>query len=733
MSSCRHAPFTGARLLLSVFATFVAGVLLPAYGMGADATAASSTSTSTSTSDVPKLEEIVVTAQRRAESLQNVPIAVEAISGANALARGVFDTSSLNDVVGSLSVTSLGPQNLIYLRGVGGNLAGPNSETSVATYVDGVYIYAGDQNQFPLNAIDRVEVLKGPQGTLFGRNATGGLIQFITKDPTPDPHAEVSAGYGNYATTTESLYATSGLTDSLAANVAIYAKNQANGWGHALTTGEQIYSENDLDIRTKLLFTPNDRTRITATFSYANQRSTMWNPQDIPGIVGVDGLVPIVGRFNSQSNSPTYFTSVDYFGSLRIDYDLGFARIVSTSAYDKVYPVLVTDADYTALNLVAVPTSNQYAQNAQQEIQLIGNPTPRLTWMAGANFFWAQAGFYPITEEGLALEPLPSVSLFAEQITRAGALFGQTTLTILPDTNLTTGLRYTYESITRPTGTEETGDTLLTTLGHEHTSYSDPTWRLSLDHKFTDVIMAYVSYNRGIKSGGYNLLASALVPSYQPEKLNAYEVGLKTEWLDHRLRFNAASFLYKYSNMQVQEVELGGNETLNAAAATLYGVDTDFAASITSNLTVDGSLSYLHGRYTKYPNAQGYTASPSQGGSFTFDADGRTTLFSPTSSGNIGTTYTLPSVVGDFRGNVTVTYQEKIYTSADNRLQIPGYALLNGSIAWSPRNNSAWEVRLWTKNLTNKLSYNSRDESATGDFQVFAPPRTYGISVTSKY
>lgn len=722
-----------ASLLLSVAAAMVAGSLQAAYALSAETGADSSTSTATAGSDVSKLEEITVTAQRRTERQQDVPIAVEAISGADALARGVLDTSSLNGVVGSLSVTSLGPQNLVYLRGVGGNLAGANSETSVATYIDGVYIYAGDQNQFPLNAIDRVEVLKGPQGTLFGRNATGGLIQIITKDPTFDTHAELSAGYGNYATTTESLYATSGLTDTLAANVAIYAKNQGAGWGHDVTTGARTYYEDDFDIRAKLLFVPNDRTKITGTFSYGSQRSAMWNPQDIPGVVGVDGVVPAIGRFNTQSNSPTYFSTVDYFGSLRIDYDLGFARIVSTSAYDKVYPVLVTDADYTALNLVGVPASNQYAQNGQQEIQLVGNQTSRLTWMLGGNFFWAQAGFYPITEEGLALAPLPNISLFAEQITRAEALFGQTTLALVSNTNLTAGFRYTYETITRPAGTEQVGDTVVGTLGHEHSSYGDPTWRLALDHKFTDDIMSYVSYNRGIKSGGYNLLASADVPSYKPEKLNAYEVGLKTEWLDHRLRLNAAGFLYKYSNMQVQEVELGGNETLNAAAATIYGVDTDFAASVTSNLTIEGSLSYLHGRYTKYPNAQGYTASPLQGGSFTFDADGRTTLFSPASSGNVGFTYTIPSVVGEFKSNATVTYQERIYTSADNRLQIPGYALLNGSVAWSPHNNPAWEVRAWTKNLTNKLYFSSRDESATGDFQVYAPPRTFGISVTAKY
>ena len=345
----------------------------------------------------------------------------------------------------------------------------------------------------------------------------------------------------------------------------------------------------------------------------------------------------------------------------------------------------------------------------------------------------AQAGYYPIYEEGLALAPLPSVALYAEQITRTESVFGQADWTLLPGTDLTTGFRYTHEGLTRPTGTTTTEGTVLSTLGHESTTYNTPTWRLALNHDFTDDVMSYVSYSRGSKSGGYNLLASADVPSYQPEKLDAYEVGTKTEWFDKRLRVNTAAFLYKYRNMQVQEIELGGNETLNAAAATLYGLDVDFAASITEHLSVNGSVSYLHGRYTNYPNAQGYTASPAEGGVFTFDATGRTTLYSPTSSGNIGVTYQIPTPIGKFRTNATVTYQDKVYTSADNRLDLPGYALLNTSIVWNPRNSDVWEVRLWSNNLTDKIHFASKDESATGDFQVYAPPRLFGITVTAKY
>ena len=346
------------------------------------------------------LEEITVTAQRRTQNLQDVPLAVEVISGANAQAMGIVDTSSLNQMVGSLSVTSLGPQNLVYLRGVGGNIAGPNSELSVATYVDGVYVYAGDQTRFPLNSIDQIEVLKGPQGTLFGRNATGGVIQIITRDPTPDPHAEVSAGYGNYGTTTESLYATGKLANTVSANIAAYATNQSSGWGNNLTTDAQTYYEDDVDVRSKILITPNDLLKILGTFSYANQRTWMWSPVDIPGITGVDGVAPNLGRFNTNADYPTYWKSIDYMGSLRVDYDLGFATLTSTTAYDQLRPAeFVTDADYTPVPLVGV-IATQDSENGSEEVLLNSHGNSRMSWTVGTNFFWPKPATTPSMKKG---------------------------------------------------------------------------------------------------------------------------------------------------------------------------------------------------------------------------------------------------------------------------------------------------------------------------------------------
>jgi iron complex outermembrane receptor protein len=226
--------------------------------------------TSGATGDATQLETVVVTAQRRSEANQDVPITVNVIDAKALAEQEVVDPSSLTSVVPGLNVQKLGNGASIFLRGIGTNLYGPNVEQTVSLYVDGVYNAASSASFFSFNNIERVEVLKGPQGTLFGRNTTGGVVQIITKDPSHDPSADFELGYANYGTVTGSAYATDGITDTLAVDFAGIYANQDQGWGRNITTGGKtgLQADNNFGLRTKFLWTPASGTRVVLALDY---------------------------------------------------------------------------------------------------------------------------------------------------------------------------------------------------------------------------------------------------------------------------------------------------------------------------------------------------------------------------------------------------------------------------------------------------------------------------------
>jgi iron complex outermembrane receptor protein len=239
------------------------GCLAHAPSVRAQSTAPAATAAS---GEGAQLAEITVTAQKRAERAQDVPISDSTVSAAEAQSRGITDTTSLQMAVPGLVIDHTANEGNIFIRGVGTNLFGPSSEQTVATYVDNVYMPSPETNLFSFNNIDRVEVLKGPQGTLFGRNTTGGVVQIITKDPSTTFGGDVSVGYANYDTVTSQGYVTGGLLPDLAADIAVMYENQGIGWGHNFTTDREngIEAKNNYALRSKWKFTPSDATTHSA-------------------------------------------------------------------------------------------------------------------------------------------------------------------------------------------------------------------------------------------------------------------------------------------------------------------------------------------------------------------------------------------------------------------------------------------------------------------------------------
>ena len=699
-----------------------------AFAQAAGAPSGASAGPATAADDGTQIQEIVVTAQRREERLQNVPVAVSAISAGDAINKGITTTSDLTAAIPALNFTQQANGATAFIRGVGSTFTLAGAEPSVAIYVDGVYLPSSQASIFSLNNIQRIEVLRGPQGTLFGRNATGGVIQVVTKDPSQKASVDVSGGYANYDTFTGNLYATAGLTSNLAADVAVYWNHQGNGWGHNLLTGDQIYKGKDLAARSKIMWTPTDTTTVRLSVDYGKSVSTFgFGLKPVPGRTAIGGF-GFPGFYDVNENFKDLSTTTRYATALQITQDVKFATLTSTTAYQSVKPRYTVDEDGSPVPLVDGAIAEP-DKAFTQEFQLASQAGSKISWIGGLFYFHDDAGSDPLNIVGLATGGVRLLTN-SNQKTDSFAGYAQATAEIVDKTHLTVGLRFTHDD-RRITGNTTANGALIETV-EQHKSFEKLTWRLSLDHQFTPDILGYVSYNRGFKSGFFNTTVLS-DPVIRPEVIDSYEAGLKTEFFDHALRLNVAGYYYDYKNLQVNNTIAGATRILNAASAEIYGVEGDVVVVPVRHLTLTAGMSLIHGRYKDFPDAPSYPANPA-GGNFstTIDASGLDTQQTPRAQFNAGIDYTLPTEHGDFGASVLYAYTNGFYWDPADELKQPKHSLVNASLSWASP-SKAIGVRVWTKNLTNSRYYLYASNTPLLTAFSPAPPRTYGVTVSSHF
>jgi len=686
------------------------------------------------------LEEVLVTAQRREENLQSVPGTVTAITATEALNQGVTYTMDLTAAVPGLQFNQQVNAATPFIRGVGTSNGLIGNEPSVATYVDGVYIAGISESLFALNNITRVEVLKGPQGTLFGRNATGGLIQITTKDPTPTPSGEIRLGYANYSTVDGSLYATSGLGDTLAMNVAAYARNQSQGWGKDLVTGQAAFTHRDVGARTKLLWTPDGATRITVSADYNRTRNEDGLGYHIvpPGL-GADGKTTYNGFYNTYDD-PNGYSDVRQGGvSVAIEQDLSAGRLVNVASWRTMNGFFLLDEDATPVQIVRSPIF-QHEKTLTEELHLLSKPEAGIPWIVGFYYLDDLSAYDPLGLEGAVSQPLQEIQIWSQQSSKSYAGFGQVTPHIARNTRLTLGARYTKDE--RRVDGSSLGvvgmQTATLTSATQSKVWNKPTWRIAVDHHFTTDVMGFVSYDRGFKSGVYNLLTYA-APPVDPEILDAYQAGVRSELAAHRVRLNGTAFYYRYKDIQVEEIVAGSVMTTNAAGAQMKGLDIDAEYVPVDSLTLRAGAELLEGHYTNFHNAPFNdpaldAAGRAIGGNTTSsgNATGFDTVRSPKITANLSADYRIPIRSGklDFAG--VYYYNSGFAWDPDNRLRQAHYHLLNASAAWSS-SSDALGVRLWVRNLTGARICSFEEAISLADICSPEAPRTYGVTLITRF
>lgn len=677
------------------------------------------------TNESLELSEIVVTATKRTENLQNVPISVTALDSQRISATGVSNTIDLNAAVPGMNAIAAVGFFQPFIRGVGSVTNGAGVETPVAIYMDGVYIAAAPAAMFSFGDVERIEVLKGPQGTLFGRNATGGLIQVITRDPTNDPELKLELGYGNYDTISAGGYAAGPIVDGVKAGLAVQYRSMGNGAGHNFTTGEDSYRLHyDFSARGKLVFDLGSRTTVKLAGDYYHKLddfSAFRLATDI-ALAPPLTLADVPRRvWDSWAGDPNNSELEAWGGSIRVDHDFGMAKLMSLTAYRKTKLHYQTDSD-TRSTKRSFFDSYLSDRTFTQELQLQSQDSSALKWVVGAYYFNDKSQLDPQYFYFLGnllstnRNHYPSESI---------AGYGEGTGEILPDTYLTLGARYTHETRKRRTPNNP--------LIQDKLSDNKITWRATLDHRFSPGLMIYATVSTGYKSGGFSG-SSITSPSYQPETITAYEVGFKSEFADRRIRLNAAAFYYDYSDLQVKRQVPGGIILYNGAKARLKGFDGELTAIVSSNFDLVIGASYLDGSFVDFANGIGYA--PVAGGGVTqvsnVDFSGNPTPSSPRFTGSVVADLHLPVSFGEFGFSANYYYNDGYYLGPEKLFFQKPYHMVNLTARLSTPDKK-YGIRFWVRNLLNQEILSQKFASPPNVLEAYQPPRTFGATLSANF
>jgi iron complex outermembrane receptor protein len=690
------------------------------------------------------LQQVIVTAQKRKEDLQKTPVAVSVVSAGTMDRLQISDVSTLVEAVPGLQYSFSYSNPQLTIRGLTNYSNGPWVEPGVNTYVDGVYQANNQSSVLLFNDVAQVEVLKGPQGTLFGRNALAGVVSITTRTPSHDPSVDADVGYGNFNTVSGKFYGTTGITDSLAADLSVYVQKQNDGWGTNLYDNSPLHTGEQQAYRSKWVLTPSDATTVTFIGDYSHAEPQVLGLAPINGVFSSVTIGPVHpgGFYDSYLPNPGEFEVTQYDGSLKVEHDLTWAQIVSitgaswghieknatTPAIIPFDPQNPSQGQATAglqLNALQLIHTKTYTE----ELQLKSLDSSAIKWIAGV-FLLSNK----IDNAAYRL-PVPgtlTTTLDDEDI-KSYAGFGQATIPVTTDTRLTLGARYTSDHADVGGNSYSAAGVLIpgssvSTNPQPSAVWNKPTWTVILDHDFSQRIMGYASYSRGYQSGSYNISSSVNKGPGDPQIMDAFELGLKTSSADNRLRANTSVFYYKIRDLLVSQNIAGKSVMSNAAAARIDGADLEIDWLPLDSLMLTAGVSYTDPIYSSYDDATRYEPNPNGNGTFvtiTGDASGNQLVYSEKLSASLSASYTFHTATGDFALSAIENYHSGAHYDPQGLLVAPSYSVVNTSLDWALPGDS-WDVKLWSNNLAN-TKYATLFANTPVMYMNPAPPRTYGI------
>lgn len=749
----------------AVMAAMLATASAGALAQDAPAAAATDTTSEARAVERDELTEIVVTAQKRSESVQDIPLAVTALGGDDLQQRGLTTIASLTQQVPSLNVTEQIGQARITLRGIGVDNISTGAEGSIAFNQDGVFYSRSAAALASFYDVDRVEVLRGPQGTLYGRNATGGSVNIITNQPTSTLDGYASLTFGNHETINSEGAVSGPLSENLSGRLAFQTQHH-DGYGKNIVTGTEIDNKNSQAVRAQLLFEPGADLSILVGGDYyrSSDRSngyhylgqggeTATGAPVVPTGLLLGGFVPADVRDIASPRDPR--AKAEFYGG-RVDINYVVSDVISLrslSAVRKSDFSLRTDISPTAVDLFPLSLSEESTQ-LSQEFQ-INAETDRNKFVGGVYYLNEKIDgrlVAPFNLLAIGGPDLLSQGFFAggRLKTDAAAVYAQDTYSLTDALRITLGARYSWEKkhvddqsdfdLARPFSP---ANVPLTPHHIDDETFTAFTPKIGIDYDLAPDTLIYASFSKGFKAGTYNLGNAS--PPLDPEKVDAFEAGLKATLFDRRFRANIAGFYYDYKDLQVGKVSNLQLVLENAATATIYGLEGEFTLRpIEAPLVLTLAGSWLHARFDNYitadqarPAGDGVTIDPDSGLP-AFDLRDKRLPQAPDYSINLGGEYTFEGSFGDLTIRGESLWVDRVYFSPFNRkvLSQPAYNLLNAFVDFEPP-SKRWHVAAYVKNIANKtiLASGQAATAFLGSPLVgyVQPPRTFGVTIGYRF
>jgi len=717
----------------------------------------------TAPADEVGVEEVLVTARRREESLKDVPVAVTAVSGERLAATGAVDITTLQQSTPNLTVQVARGSNstlISFIRGVGQQDPLWGFEPGVGLYIDDVYVARPQAAVLDIFDVQRLEVLRGPQGTLYGRNTIGGAIKYVTAKIEGEPEIKLRGNYGSYDQMDIVASAKARVNDYVGLGLT-WASFNRDGFGKNLTTGAEHYDKDVTAARATVELTPTDSLFFRLSGDIVTDRS---NPRhghrEVPGRTATGALIPTATvlddvydtRAGAGDKNKVEARGVSLLGEWKASDTLTFKSITAYRAGETEGVIDFDNEPAALLDIPARYNDHQFTQEFQA--LYTGDRVQGVFGLYYLNATAAGAFDTVVGQANLSIATAGAVD------TKSYSAFADISYDVTDQLSISLGGRYTHDKKTGQVyrqnftgiktplfGNPTAIPGLLRSNFVSSDTYEKFTPRVSVSYEITPDVSTYVSFSQGFKSGGFDMRADAIltpnsVNGFDPEKVDSYEGGLKGYFFDRRLSLNTAVFYSKYKDQQItQQTPVGASiasQVLNVGKSHIYGAEVEGQATFTSSLFANFSLGYTKAEFDEY-RALDLTSTPPVVRDF---ADSR--VFQNTPEWNGSASLTWRHDLGD-HGSIAVIPSAS-YRSSFNMFEIPSildqdsYWLLDASVVWTSADDR-YTVGLHGKNL-------GKEEYRIGGYNFpqsagvlfgnsvtayYGPPRTVTLSVQAKF
>lgn len=734
-----------------------APVLLLALSMGGAQAQPSSAPAAAQSSDA--IETVVVTAEKRAQNVQEVGLSITAFSGDQLENRGIASMTDLAAFVPNLSIvqSSTNRTSQVQIRGIGSSGNNPGIEPSVGIFMDGVYVPASGSIQQSLLDVATVEVLRGPQGTLYGRNTAVGAVNINTRKPTDAFEAMIQAGFGNYGQRKFAGYIGGGLIDDVAGRLSVWSEN-LDGYEKSTFLNTSINGTDQFGGRGRLLWTPTEKFSVDVIGYYSQLDRACCTPEQIDP-TGIGGIATpgFLAAMQAAGHPFTNYndrdhkideetiandTTTSWGFSATANYELPWKDTVSLiSAYNSFFDNAKQLAPDGLPIYVGMFTQALKRNNVSEELRIVSDTGRFLEYVGGLYYFHEDMLYnsrvilgeganraFPVAG-GVVLNPGDTTNGYFSQKTDSYAIYGQAKANLTESLRLIGGLRYSsdskrgwlrYDNTTSgtPIQTAIFNNSLFPPVSIPDFRRTDQniTWLASAQYDLAEGVMAYFTASTGYKDGGFNQATKSISASneFDPENSFNYELGIKSSLFDNRVIFNAD--IYRMVLKDFQEATLDprtgtGFVVGNAGSRQVQGVEVELQARPLPPLSITAALAYTDAKYTDYPNGQcplypgafGPVPNPLLPGNCDFS--GLTPAFNPKWRWSLTAQYErpleiAPSINWFVAGDVAYSGSQYLDITLDPRALQRDYTLFGARIGLE--SEEGWRVMLWARNLTDK-------------------------------